>query len=185
MKLSSGALLCLSLAAGSVQAFTPANHAATTPSNSHLFSAVAEKTSNSKDSGNNTQDPILIRAAKGETTERPPVWMMRQAGRHMKIYRDLCKKHTTFRQRSEIPEVAVEISLQPWQAYQTDGCILFSDILTPFPAMGCDFTIDDKVGPVMPTIRTWEELKGVRKHNGSFMECAESIVGVLGVCDSA
>ena len=87
---------------------------------------------------------------------------MRQAGRHMQVYRDLCKKHTTFRQRSEIPEVAVEVSLQPYEAYKTDGCILFSDILTPFPGMGCDFTIDEKLGPVMPTIRTWDELKNVR-----------------------
>lgn len=167
MKLSSGALLCLSLAVGSVSAFSPSSsNAQANPYNSHLYgsgsSAVADETASGQSSGGKTQDPLLIRAAKGEKTERVPVWMMRQAGRHMKVYRDLCKKHTTFRQRSEIPEVAVEISLQPYQAYQTDGCILFSDILTPFPGMGCDFTIDEKLGPVMPTIRTWDELENVR-----------------------
>ena len=72
-------------------------------------------------------DPLLIRAARGEKTDRVPVWMMRQAGRHIKEYRDLCKKYPTFRERSEIPDVAVEVSLQPWRNYQTDGCILFSD----------------------------------------------------------
>lgn len=160
MKYSSGALLFLSLAAGSVQAFSP--NASPAAHQSHLFSAVADEKAKSSSAGK-TQDPLLIRAAKGEKVERPPVWMMRQAGRHMKIYRDLCKTHTTFRQRSEIPEVAVEISLQPYEAYKTDGCILFSDILTPFPAMGMDFTIDEKLGPVMPTIRSFEELKQVRR----------------------
>ena len=93
-------------------------------------------------------------AARGETVERPPVWMMRQAGRHMKVYRDLCKKYPTFRQRSEIAEVATEISLQPWNAYQTDGVILFSDILTPLPGMGVDFDILEKAGPKMTPIRS-------------------------------
>jgi len=91
--------------------------------------------------------------------ERTPVWMMRQAGRHMGVYRDLCKEHKTFRERSETAEVAVEISLQPWRAYDTDGCILFSDILTPLPGMGVDFDIDDKVGPVVEPMRTWEDVK--------------------------
>jgi uroporphyrinogen decarboxylase len=109
-----------------------------------------------------TTDPLLIRAARGEKTERTPVWMMRQAGRHIAEYRDLCKEYPTFRQRSEIPEVAVEVSLQPWRNYQTDGCILFSDILTPFPGMGVDFQIDEKLGPVMEPMRNWDDIKKVR-----------------------
>lgn len=55
------------------------------------------------------EDPLLLRAARGEKVERVPVWMMRQAGRHMKVYRDLCKQYRTFRERSEIAEVATEI----------------------------------------------------------------------------
>jgi len=109
------------------------------------------------------QDPLLIRAARGEKTERTPVWMMRQAGRHIAEYRDLCKEYPTFRQRSEIPEVAVEVSLQPWRNYKTDACILFSDILTPLPGMGCEFVIDEKVGPLMEApIRSWDDAKKVR-----------------------
>jgi Uroporphyrinogen decarboxylase (URO-D) len=108
-------------------------------------------------------DPLLIRAARGEANiERTPVWMMRQAGRHIAEYRALCQQYPTFRQRSEITEVAVEVSLQPWRNYQTDGCILFSDILTPLPGMGCDFIIDDKKGPIMSNpIRTYDDLKQV------------------------
>lgn len=56
-----------------------------------------------------TEDPLLLRAARGETVERTPVWMMRQAGRHMKVYRDLCHRHPTFRERSENADVATEI----------------------------------------------------------------------------
>jgi len=106
-----------------------------------------------------TQEPLLIRAAKGEKVERTPVWMMRQAGRHIAEYRDLCKKYPTFRERSEIPEVAVEVSLQPWRNYQTDGCILFSDILTPLPGMGVEFDILEKVGPVVEPMRCWDDIK--------------------------
>jgi uroporphyrinogen decarboxylase len=107
------------------------------------------------------QDPLLIRAARGEKVERTPVWMMRQAGRHIKEYRDLCEKYPTFRQRSEIPEGAVEVSLQPWRNYQTDGCILFSDILTPLPGIGADFVIDEKRGPIMTPMRSWDDIKKV------------------------
>lgn len=57
----------------------------------------------------NEQDPLLLRAARGEEVERIPVWMMRQAGRHMKSYRELCKVHKTFRDRSENVDVSTEI----------------------------------------------------------------------------
>ena len=50
-------------------------------------------------------EPLLLRAARGEKVERSPVWMMRQAGRHMAAYRALVSKYPTFRERSEIPEV--------------------------------------------------------------------------------
>lgn len=100
-------------------------------------------------------DPLLLRAARGEPVERPPVWMMRQAGRHMKVYRDLVEKYPTFRQRSEIAEVSTQISLQPWEAYKTDGVILFSDILTPLPGMGIEFDILEKAGPkIRKPVRT-------------------------------
>ena len=60
-------------------------------------------------SSDGSSDPLLLRAARGENVERTPVWMMRQAGRHMASYRELCKKYKTFRERSEIAEVATEI----------------------------------------------------------------------------
>jgi hypothetical protein len=62
-------------------------------------------------------DPLLLRAACGDdSVTHTPVWMMRQAGRHMKAYRDLRDTYPTFRERSEIPEVSLAISLQPFEA---------------------------------------------------------------------
>ncbi|MFM7221497.1 MAG: uroporphyrinogen decarboxylase family protein, partial [Nodosilinea sp.] len=82
------------------------------------------------------QVPYLLRAARHEALDRPPVWMMRQAGRYMKVYRDLRDRYPSFRERSENPDLAIEISLQPWHAFRPDGVIMFSDILTPLPGMG-------------------------------------------------
>jgi len=101
-----------------------------------------------------TAEPLLLRAARGQKVERTPVWMMRQAGRHMAVYRDLVKDYPTFRERSEIPHVSFEVSMQPYRAYKTDGVILFSDILTPLPAMGVDFAISEAGGIKIDPIRT-------------------------------
>jgi uroporphyrinogen decarboxylase len=109
------------------------------------------------------QIPYLLRAARGEALDRPPVWMMRQAGRYMKAYRDLREKYPSFRQRSEIPEVAVEISLQPWRAFQPDGVILFSDIVTPLPGLGIEMDIAEGKGPIIDQpIRTWEQVNALK-----------------------
>lgn len=109
--------------------------------------------------GLTSSTPHLLRAARGEIVNRPPVWMMRQAGRYMKAYRDLREKYPSFRQRSEIPEVAIEVSLQPWKAFQPDGVILFSDIVTPLPGIGIDMDVAEGKGPVIENpIRTQEQV---------------------------
>jgi uroporphyrinogen decarboxylase len=105
------------------------------------------------------QVPCLLRAARGEAVDRPPVWMMRQAGRYMKEYRDLRDRYPSFRDRSEKPEIAVEISLQPWRAFRPDGVILFSDILTPLPGIGIPFDIIESKGPIIePAIRSQTQI---------------------------
>ncbi|MFN6560108.1 MAG: uroporphyrinogen decarboxylase [Nostoc sp. ChiSLP01] len=107
--------------------------------------------------------PHLLRAARGEVVDRPPVWMMRQAGRYMKAYRDLRDKYPSFRDRSEIPEVAIEVSLQPWRAFQPDGVILFSDIVTPLPGLGIDMDIAEGKGPIIHSpLRTQEQIDNLR-----------------------
>lgn len=109
-----------------------------------------------------TQVPRLLRAARHEPLDRPPVWMMRQAGRYMKIYRDLREKYPSFRERSENADLAIEISLQPWHAFRPDGVIMFSDILTPLPGMGIPFDIVESKGPIIdPPIRSQAQIEAV------------------------
>ncbi|MFM8673733.1 MAG: uroporphyrinogen decarboxylase [Vulcanococcus sp.] len=106
--------------------------------------------------------PLLLRAARGEQVERPPVWMMRQAGRYMKVYRDLRDRHPGFRERSENPDLSYEISMQPFHAFKPDGVILFSDILTPLPGMGIDFDIVESKGPlIQDPIRTMTQVEAL------------------------
>ncbi len=112
------------------------------------------------------QEPLLLRAARGEAVERTPVWMMRQAGRYMKVYRDLREQHPSFRERSENPDLAIEISLQPWRAFRPDGVIMFSDILTPLTGMGIPFDIVESKGPIIdPPIRTQAQIDAVHELN--------------------
>ena len=68
-----------------------------------------------------------------------------------------------FRKRSETPDIAIELSLQPWRAFQPDGVIMFSDILTPLPALGIEFDVVKGKGPIIPEpVRTADDLKRLR-----------------------
>lgn len=133
------------------------------PSRRLACMSLTTDTSSEASTSQSSKDPLLLRAARGEPVERVPVWMMRQAGRHMQVYRDLVKTYPTFRERSEIPEVSFEISLQPWRAYRTDGVILFSDILTPLPGMNVDFDISESKGPVVEPYRTQERVDSITR----------------------
>jgi uroporphyrinogen decarboxylase len=104
---------------------------------------------------------ILVRAAKGEVVERTPVWLMRQAGRYMKDFRKYSDVYA-FRERSETPEMAIELSTQCVKEYGMDGIIMFSDILTPLPVMGIDFDVVKGTGPVISTkIRTEADVEAL------------------------
>jgi uroporphyrinogen decarboxylase len=108
------------------------------------------------------KEPLLLRVARGEEAERTPVWLMRQAGRYMADFRKFSDK-LSFRERSETAEIAIELSLQPWLAFQTDGVIMFSDILTPLPALGIEFNMIKGKGPVISSpVRTLEDVKSLR-----------------------
>ena len=91
---------------------------------------------------------LLVRAACGERTERPPVWLMRQAGRHIPEYREIRDAYS-FLEAIKTPEVAAEITLLPWEYYRPDGLVMFSDILTVLEPLGFDYRIESGVGPVV------------------------------------
>lgn len=87
---------------------------------------------------------------------------MRQAGRYMAAFREYSDKYG-FRQRSETPDIAIELSLQPWRAFRPDGVIFFSDILTPLPALGIEFDVIKGKGPLIPEpIRSMEQVQQLR-----------------------
>ena len=91
---------------------------------------------------------LLVRAARGERTERPPVWMMRQAGRYIPEYRELREQYS-FLEAIKTPEIAEEITLQPWHLFEPDGVVMFSDILTVLEPLGLEYRIESGVGPVV------------------------------------
>lgn len=103
------------------------------------------------------KNDLLLRTLRGEEVERPPVWMMRQAGRYLPQYMKLRKKYTFF-ERVETPELACEITIQPIDELEPDAAIIFSDILTVPQALGIDVDLVKGKGPVMDNpIRTVDD----------------------------
>lgn len=96
---------------------------------------------------------------------RPPVWIMRQAGRYMPEYRAIREKYS-FVEMTHTPELAAEITAQPIRAFGMDAAILFSDILVVAEALGVPFHIEEKVGPVMERpVSCAEDLKRLDSSN--------------------
>jgi uroporphyrinogen decarboxylase len=107
-----------------------------------------------------TAEQRLIRACRGEPVDRPPVWLMRQAGRYLPEYRRV-RGDGDFLEMCRDVKRAVEVSLQPIDLVGSEAVILFSDILTPVPPMGVD--VQFRPGPVVgEPIRSLDQVERLR-----------------------
>ncbi|WP_196886837.1 MULTISPECIES: uroporphyrinogen decarboxylase [Aureivirga] len=107
------------------------------------------------------KNDLFLRALKGEEVERPPVWMMRQAGRYLPDFMKLKEKYDFFT-RCRTPELAAEITVMPIHQVGTDAAILFSDILVVPQAMNIEVEMKPNFGPYLPNpIRTQKDVDNV------------------------
>lgn len=108
------------------------------------------------------QNDLILRAARGEKTERYPVWLMRQAGRILPEYRAVRNSLSGFKELVETPELAAEVTIQPVDILGVDAAIIFSDILVVPEAMGLEYQMIEQKGPWFEeTIRTESELSKI------------------------
>ena len=95
-----------------------------------------------------TPEQRLIRSCRGEPVDRPPVWLMRQAGRYLPEYRRV-RERSTFLEMCRDVDRAVTVSLQPVDLVGAEAAIMFQDIFTPIPGLGVE--VDFQPGPVIAT----------------------------------
>lgn len=108
------------------------------------------------------KNDLLLKALRQEKVERPPVWMMRQAGRYLPDYIKLRDKYSFF-ERCQTPELAAEITIQPVEQIGVDAAIIFSDILVVPQAMGMEVQMVEGKGPFLPDpVKRYDDLKRLR-----------------------
>ena len=109
------------------------------------------------------KNDLLLRTIAGEQTERPPVWLMRQAGRILPQYRALRAGLSGFKELVETPALAAEVTVQPVDELDVDAAIIFSDILVIPEAMGLPYQMIPGKGPKFPkTIKTAADIDLLR-----------------------
>lgn len=117
------------------------------------------------------KNDLLLRAAKGEKTERTPVWLMRQAGRILPEYRAVRASVSGFKELVTTPDLAAEVTIQPVDLLGVDAAIIFSDILEIPEAMGLPYELIEKKGPLFrETIKSEADVKKLHVADGSELQ---------------
>lgn len=112
------------------------------------------------------QNDLLLQAARGEQVKRPPVWLMRQAGRILPEYRAIRDRLKDFKELVTTPHLGAEVTLQPVELLGVDAAIIFSDILVIPEAMGLPYEMVEKRGPWLATpIRSEQDLQKIHLAN--------------------
>ena len=107
------------------------------------------------------KNDLFLKALRGEEVDRPPVWMMRQAGRYLPEFIKLRDQYDFFT-RCRTPELAAEITLQPIRRFPLDAAIIFSDILVLPQAMGMNFEMKNGIGPWLENpIKTLQDVENL------------------------
>jgi uroporphyrinogen decarboxylase len=112
-----------------------------------------------------THAKLMLRALSGEITERPPFWLMRQAGRYLPEYRATRAEAGNFLDLCYNPKLAEEVTLQPLRRYGMDAAILFADILLIPDALGQPLDYLEGEGPVLDPIRSAKDLSALNLEN--------------------
>lgn len=117
------------------------------------------------------KNDLLLKTVRGEAVPRPPVWLMRQAGRILPQYRALRNRLSGFKELVETPDLAAEVTIQPVDELGVDAAILFSDILVIPEAMGLSYEMVEKKGPRFPqTIQDKQGIQGLRSGEAAAAE---------------
>ncbi|HET9487136.1 MAG TPA: uroporphyrinogen decarboxylase family protein, partial [Chryseosolibacter sp.] len=108
------------------------------------------------------QNTLLLQVARKQPADRTPVWLMRQAGRVLPQYRKVRETAGDFKTLVKTPELAAEVTIQPVEILGVDAAIIFSDILVIPEAMGLNYEMEEKRGPLFPkrisSVRDLKEL---------------------------
>ena len=141
-------------------------------------------------------EPVLIRAYKKENTEHIPIWLMRQAGRHLPEYKAIRAKHS-INDVINNPELAFTVTMQPLERYPVDAAIIFADLLTPLQGLGFEFDFIKSFGPKVhdpvtsasdldrmtefdPTTATAGTLEALRLMRAELKDTGRALIGFSG-----